>query len=170
MSASSSSFFKLNEDDRAQLLPHLPPSPAARASRLVGCAGLSWCRYRSKPGQTGFYRFPPRKAVTAVTSQTERVPSFSSALAWRYSAHELAAIDLIARERLHSCRNDVAWGDLWPSFDPLSFGLRSVMNAEKHASVIAPARTDLVVLVVFRVLSQHCGHFQGQRTIGASAP
>ena len=76
--------------------------------------------------------------MTAVTSQTERAPGSSSAQAWRYSAHELGAIDLIARERLRSCRDDVAWGDLWPSFDRLRFGLRSVVNAAKHALVIAP--------------------------------
>jgi hypothetical protein len=83
--------------------------------------------------------------VTAVTSQTERAPGSSSVQAWRYSAHELGAIDLIARERLHSCRDDVAWGDLWSSFDPLSFGLRSVMNAARHAPVIAPGGAGLAL-------------------------
>ena len=83
--------------------------------------------------------------MTAVTSQTERAPGSSSAQAWRYSAHELGAIDLIARERLRSCRDDVAWGDLWPSFDRLRFGLRSVVNAAKHALVIAPGGAGLAV-------------------------
>jgi hypothetical protein len=73
----------------------------------------------------------------------QRVPSFSSAQAWRYSAHELGAIDLIARERLRSCRDDVAWGDLWPSFDRRRFGLRSVVNAAEPLPAFAnePAHT-----------------------------
>src|SRR3984885_4313117 len=83
--------------------------------------------------------------MTTVTSQTERAPGSSSARAWRYSAHELGAIDLIARERLRRCRDDVAWGDLWPSFDRLRFGLRSVVNAAKHALVIAPGSAGLAV-------------------------
>ena len=32
---------------------------------------------------------------------------------------------------MRSCRDDVVWGDLWPSFDRLRFGLRSVVNAAK---------------------------------------
>jgi hypothetical protein len=84
-------------------------------------------------------------------------PSSSSARAWRYSAHELGAIDLIARERLRSCRDDLAWGDLSPSFDPLRFGLRSVVNAAKHGLAIAPAGAGLAL-----VLFQHYGHLQRQ--------
>ena len=81
--------------------------------------------------------------MTAVTSQTERAPGSSSAQAWRYSAHELGAVDLIARERLRSSYDDVAWGDLWPSFDLLRFDLRSVVNSAKHALVIAPGDAGL---------------------------
>jgi hypothetical protein len=71
--------------------------------------------------------------------------ALSSAQVWRYSAHELSAIDLIARKRLRSCRDDVAWGDLWPSFDLLRFDLRSVVNSAKHALVIAPGGAGAAV-------------------------
>ena len=82
---------------------------------------------------------------------------------WRYSAHELGAIDLITRERVRSRQDDVAWGDLWCSMDPLRFGLRNMMNAAKHALVIAPSDPGLAL-----VLFQHRGDLQGQETIGAS--
>jgi hypothetical protein len=88
----------------------------------------------------------------------------SLARAWRYSAHELGAIDLIASERLRCCGDDVVWGDLWPSFDRLRFGLGSVVNAAKHALVISPGRAGFAV-----VLFQHCGNLQG-KTIGVSVP
>jgi hypothetical protein len=99
----------------------------------------------------------PRQANRERRSRRPRKAWRSSVRAWRYSAHELGAVDLIARERLRSSYDDVAWGDLWPSFDRLRFGLRSVVNPAKHAPVIAPGGASLAL-----DLFQHCGHLQGQ--------
>jgi hypothetical protein len=63
----------------------------------------------------GFTDSPTKRRDGDHITNRKRAGS-SSAQAWRYSAHELGAIDLIARERLRRCRDDIAWGDLWPSF------------------------------------------------------
>jgi hypothetical protein len=107
----------------------------AQSRRYWHVASLTRAVYRSRGvgdrcKASGF----PREE--AHITNRKSAPGSSSAQAWRYSAHELGAIDLIARERLRRCRDDIAWGDLWPSFDLLRFGLRSVVNAAKHALVI----------------------------------
>jgi hypothetical protein len=87
-----------------------------KAPRLVGVRGAKLAPSWEETGIDQVLQIRLRNAVTAVTLQTESVPGSSSTQAWRYSAHELGAIDLIARERLRRCRDDIAWGDLWPSF------------------------------------------------------
>jgi hypothetical protein len=108
-----------------------------KAPRLMGLRGAKLAPLWEETGVSWLLQVRLRNAVTAATSQTERVPSFSSAQARCYSAHELGAIDLIARECLRRCRDDVAWDDLRPPCDRLRFGLRSVANAAEPLPAFA---------------------------------